>query len=38
MDIEDVAANTPELIFREPFDADAGLHSYQARKLAACSG
>jgi len=35
MNIEDVAAETPELIFREPFDPDAGLHSYQARKLAA---
>ncbi|HWC88817.1 MAG TPA: ATP-grasp domain-containing protein, partial [Pirellulales bacterium] len=34
MDIEEVAAHTPELIFREPFDPDAGLHSYQVRKLA----
>jgi succinyl-CoA synthetase beta subunit len=35
MDIEEVAAHTPELIFREPFDADAGLQSYQVRKLCA---
>jgi succinyl-CoA synthetase beta subunit len=34
MDIEEVAAKTPEKIFREPFDANAGLHSFQARKLA----
>ncbi|HEX4146422.1 MAG TPA: ADP-forming succinate--CoA ligase subunit beta [Pirellulales bacterium] len=34
MDIEEVAAHTPELIFREPFDPDAGLHSFQVRKLA----
>src|SRR5580698_516678 len=34
MNIEDVAAKTPELIFREPFDVDAGLYPYQARKLA----
>jgi succinyl-CoA synthetase beta subunit len=35
MNIEEVAEHTPELIFREQFDADAGLQSYQARKLAA---
>ncbi len=34
MNIEDVAAKTPELIFREPFDVDAGLYPFQARKLA----
>ncbi len=34
MDIEKVAADTPELIFREPFDPDAGLQPYQTRKLA----
>ena len=34
MDIEEVAANTPELIFREPFAPDAGLRRFQARKLA----
>ncbi len=33
MNIEDVAANTPELIFKEAFDPDAGLQSYQVRKL-----
>ncbi len=35
MNIEEVAAKTPELIFKEPFDPDAGLQPYQARKLAA---
>ena len=34
MDIEKVAAENPELIFREPFDPDAGLMPYQVRKLA----
>jgi len=34
MDIEQVAANTPELIFREAFAPDVGLQSFQARKLA----
>ena len=38
MNIEDVAAKTPELIFREHFDPDAGLFSFQARKLAAKLG
>ncbi len=38
MNIEEVAAKTPELIFRERFDLDAGLFSYQARKLAALLG
>ncbi|HUY92785.1 MAG TPA: ADP-forming succinate--CoA ligase subunit beta [Pirellulales bacterium] len=38
MNIEDVAAETPELIFRERFHPDAGLLSYQARKLAAKLG
>ncbi|NOY40571.1 MAG: ADP-forming succinate--CoA ligase subunit beta [Planctomycetes bacterium] len=33
VNIEDVAANTPELIFKEAFDPDAGLQSYQVRKL-----
>ena len=35
MDIEQVAANTPERIFKEPFRPDAGLQSFQVRKLAA---
>ncbi len=35
MNIETVAAETPELIYREAFDRDAGLDAYQARKLAA---
>ena len=34
MDIEQVAARSPELIYREPFHPDAGLRSYQARKMA----
>ncbi len=38
MNIEEVAEHTPELIFREQFDPDAGLQSYQARKLAAKLG
>ena len=33
MNIEEVAAKTPELIFKEPFDPDAGLQPYQVRKL-----
>jgi len=35
MNIEEVAAKTPERIFKEPFRPDAGLQSYQVRKLAA---
>ena len=38
MNIEEVAAKTPERIFREPFHPDSGLFSYQARKLAAQLG
>jgi succinyl-CoA synthetase beta subunit len=38
VNIEEVAAKTPELIFRERFEPDAGLASYQARKLAARLG
>ncbi len=34
MEIELVAARTPERIFREPFQPDPGLWSYQTRKLA----
>ena len=34
MDIEEVAAHTPEKILREPIDAGYGLHSFQATKLA----
>jgi succinyl-CoA synthetase beta subunit len=34
MDIEEVAAKTPELILKEAFDPAAGLAPYQARKLA----
>lgn len=36
MNIEQVAAETPELIHKEVFDRDAGLDAFQARKLAAC--
>jgi succinyl-CoA synthetase beta subunit len=35
MNIEEVAAKTPELIFIEPFHPDTGLLAYQVRKLAA---
>ena len=38
MDIEEVAANTPERIFREPFHPDSGLQAFQARKLASRLG
>ena len=38
MDIEEVAANTPEKIFKDSFHPDTGLLSYQARKLAAKLG
>ena len=34
MDIEEVAAKTPELILSEPFDPDRGLAGWQARLLA----
>jgi succinyl-CoA synthetase beta subunit len=34
MDIEHVAAHTPERIFKEPFRPDSGLQSFQVRKLA----
>ena len=33
MNIEEVAAHTPEKIFKESFCPDAGLQSYQVRKL-----
>ncbi|MDH3718302.1 MAG: ADP-forming succinate--CoA ligase subunit beta [Planctomycetota bacterium] len=35
VEIEKVAAETPEKIFYEPYDPHAGLDAYQARKLAA---
>ena len=35
MNIEEVAAETPHLIFKEPFDPDRGIQSFQVRKLAA---
>jgi len=34
MEIEEVAAKTPELILKEAFDPDAGIAPFQARKLA----
>ncbi|MFM8289248.1 MAG: ATP-grasp domain-containing protein, partial [Planctomycetaceae bacterium] len=34
MEIEEVAAHSPEKILKEPVDIDAGLFSYQARNLA----
>ncbi len=33
VNIEEVAAETPELIFKEPFHPDTGLQAYQVRKL-----
>ena len=38
MDIEEVAAETPEKIFKEHVRSRRGLQSYQARKLAAKLG
>ncbi len=38
INIEEVAAKTPELIYRERFHPDAGLQSFQTRKLAALLG
>jgi succinyl-CoA synthetase beta subunit len=38
MDIEEVAAKTPELILSEPFDPDRGLGAWQARLLASKLG
>src|SRR5260221_11836026 len=35
MNIEEVAAKTPERIFKEPFRPDSGLQSFQVRKLSA---
>jgi succinyl-CoA synthetase beta subunit len=32
-DIEEVVARSPENVLREPFDPDAGLRAYQARRL-----
>ncbi|HLC25884.1 MAG TPA: ADP-forming succinate--CoA ligase subunit beta [bacterium] len=34
MEIEEVAAHTPERIIREPIDTSVGLRSFQARKVA----
>ena len=34
MEIEDVAARTPDLILKEAFDPGIGLQPFQARKLA----
>ncbi|MEX2188254.1 MAG: ADP-forming succinate--CoA ligase subunit beta [Pirellulales bacterium] len=38
VEIEKVAAETPELILKEWFDPDAGIQSYQVRKLCAKLG
>jgi succinyl-CoA synthetase beta subunit len=38
MDIEEVAANTPEQIFKETVDPAVGFRSFQARKLAFALG
>lgn len=34
MDIEEVAARTPEMIYREEIDPSTGIHSFQLRKIA----
>ncbi len=38
MDIEEVAAHSPEKIIKEPVDPDTGLQQYQARKVAFALG
>ena len=38
MDIEEVAAKTPEKIFKESIDPATGIMPYQARKIAAALG
>jgi succinyl-CoA synthetase beta subunit len=38
MDIEDVAAKTPEKIVKEPIDPSIGMMPYQARKIATALG
>jgi succinyl-CoA synthetase beta subunit len=38
MDIEEVAAKTPEKIFKEPIDPAIGMMPYQARKVAVALG
>src|SRR5262249_53799776 len=38
MDIEEVAAKTPEQIFKETIDPSVGFRSFQARKLAFALG
>jgi succinyl-CoA synthetase beta subunit len=38
MDIEEVAAKTPEKIIKEPIDPASGMMPYQARKVAAALG
>ena len=38
MDIEEVAAKTPEKIFKEWIDPATGIMPYQARKIAAALG
>ena len=38
MDIEEVAARTPEKIFKEPIDPAVGMMPYQARKVATALG
>ena len=38
MDIEEVAAKTPEKIFKETIDPAVGIMPYQARKIAAALG
>lgn len=38
VDIEEIAVKAPNSIFKEPFDAFLGLHSFQARRIASALG
>ncbi len=38
VDIEEIAVKSPDSIFKEPFDAFLGLHSFQARRIASALG
>ncbi|MGR3311551.1 MAG: ADP-forming succinate--CoA ligase subunit beta [Candidatus Brocadiales bacterium] len=38
VDIEEIAKNSPNSIFKEPFDASFGLHRFQARRISSTLG
>ena len=38
VDIEEIAVKSPDSIFKEPFDAFLGFHSFQARRIASTLG